>query len=99
MSFKKLLGIISIVIVVMFALMLTTSYAWYSFEAGSTTFNAVTSNDPPVIAAVPQPNNTRTAVPINSHKYFFICVPPYKIYTKIIFLKNTYVKSLKKQKK
>ena len=28
----------------MFSLMLATSYAWYSFSAGSTTFNAVTSD-------------------------------------------------------
>ncbi len=38
-----MLVVILIVILSMIGLMLTTSYAWYSFSAGSTTFNAVTS--------------------------------------------------------
>ncbi|MCI6266568.1 MAG: hypothetical protein MR598_06980 [Erysipelotrichaceae bacterium] len=67
MSFKKLLGIISIVIVVMFALMLTTSYAWYSFEAASTTFNAVTSNDDVIVSFQRgEYIDTNIAVPIAS---------------------------------
>ena len=45
MSYKKLLGVILIIIAVMFTLMLTTSYAWYSFSEGSTSFNASTNND------------------------------------------------------
>ncbi len=44
MKYKKLLFVIIIIIGVMFSLMLATSYAWYSFSAGSTTFNAVTSD-------------------------------------------------------
>ena len=45
LSFKKLLGIISIIIVVVFSLMLTTSYAWYSFENARTSVSGVTNND------------------------------------------------------
>ena len=45
MSLRKMLGIISVVIIVMFSLMLTTSYAWYTFENASTTFSSVTNND------------------------------------------------------
>lgn len=42
MRLKKLLLVMLIIIVFMFSLMLTTSYAWYSFERGSTTFDAET---------------------------------------------------------
>ncbi|MBQ8681901.1 MAG: hypothetical protein IJ509_03215 [Bacilli bacterium] len=67
MSFKKLLGIISIVIVVMFSLMLTTSYAWYSFEEGSTTFDVVTNNDDIIVSYQKgEYISTNIAVPIVS---------------------------------
>ena len=67
MSYKKLLGVILIVIGAMFALMLTTSYAWYSFEAGSTTFDAVTNNDDILVSFAHGPAiNTEIAVPISS---------------------------------
>ena len=42
MRLKKLLLVMLIIIVFMFSLMLTTSYAWYSFERGSTIFDAET---------------------------------------------------------
>ena len=45
MSFKKMLGLITIVIVSVFTLMLTTSYAWYSYENASTKFDVVTADD------------------------------------------------------
>ena len=45
MSFKKMLGIITIMIVLVFSMMLSTSYAWYTFENASTTFEGVTNND------------------------------------------------------
>ena len=67
MSFKKLLGIISIVIIVVFSMMLTTSYAWYSFENASTVFEAVTNNDDIVISYQRSEYiNTSIAVPISS---------------------------------
>ena len=34
----------------------------------------------PAIAALPHPKSTKIAVPINSHKYFFIKNPPSLIY-------------------
>ena len=67
MSFKKLLGIISVVVIVMFALMLTTSYAWYSFNAGSTTFSAITNNDDISVSFQRGDYiNTNVAVPLQS---------------------------------
>jgi hypothetical protein len=45
MEFKKFLGVISIFIVVMFVLMLVSSYAWYSFSNGNTVFKTETLND------------------------------------------------------
>lgn len=44
-----MLGIISIVIVVVFSMMLSTSYAWYSFENVSTSFQGMTNNDDIII--------------------------------------------------
>ena len=44
-----MLGIISIVIVVVFSMMLSTSYAWYSFENASTSFQGMTNNDDIII--------------------------------------------------
>ena len=45
MSLRKMLSLILLVVVVMFSLMLSTSYAWYSFNNASTEFDLVTSND------------------------------------------------------
>ena len=65
MSFKKFLGIISIVIVLVFSMMLTTSYAWYSFETASTTFNGVTNNDDIKVSFQKgEYINTSTAIPV-----------------------------------
>ncbi len=67
MSYKKMLIVILIVILTMFGLMLTTSYAWYSFQAGSTTFNAITSNkDVEVTFLKGEYINNTVAVPIKS---------------------------------
>ena len=44
MKYKKLLFTILVVVMVMFTLMLATSYAWYSFKEGSTTFDTTTSD-------------------------------------------------------
>lgn len=65
MSYKKLLTVILVIIGGMFALMLTTSYAWYSYEEASTTFDVGTNSDDITVtfskgAAI----NTTTAVPI-----------------------------------
>ena len=67
MSFKKTLGIISLFVFAMFALMLSSSYAWYSFTNASTSFNVGTSSDD--IEVIYKNNNyisTITAVPISS---------------------------------
>ena len=67
MKYKKLLLIILIVIAVMFSLMLATSYAWYSFSAGSTTFNTVTSDkDVEIRFLKGEYINNDAAVPISS---------------------------------
>ncbi len=44
MSYKKMLFVIIAVIVGIFTMMFATSYAWYSFNAGSTSFDTETSN-------------------------------------------------------
>ena len=67
MKLKKMLLVISIVIISMFSLMLATSYAWYSFDNAKTTFTAVTNND--IIDVSFQSGeyiNTSIAVPITS---------------------------------
>ncbi len=67
MKYKKLLFVIIIIIGVMFSLMLATSYAWYSFSAGSTTFNAVTSDkDVDVRFIKGEYINNTLAVPISN---------------------------------
>ena len=69
MSFKKLLLVITIIIVSMFALMLTTSYAWYSFENGSTTFEAETESEDIFVSYQDgEYINTDIAVPVNSEQ-------------------------------
>ncbi len=44
MNFKKLLLIITISIILVFSLMMLTSYAYYTFSGGSTSFNKTTYN-------------------------------------------------------
>lgn len=67
LSFKKLLGIISVVIFVMFVMMLTTSYAWYSFENAKTSFEVATNNDNvEIYFQRGEYINTNVAVPITS---------------------------------
>lgn len=67
-EYKKLLFTIIIVIGIVFSFMLATSYAWYSFSAGSTTFDTVTSNKDVEISFIKGEyiNNT-LAVPISSN--------------------------------
>ena len=67
MRLKKLLFVITIIVVTMLSLMLATSYAWYSFENGSTTFDAVTNNDSIIVSyQTGEYINTDIAVPISS---------------------------------
>ena len=62
-----MLGIISIVIIVVFSMMLTTSYAWYSFENASTSFQGMTNNDDIIINYQHgEYINTMIALPISS---------------------------------
>lgn len=69
LSFKKLLSVISVVIFAMFILMLTTSYAWYAFENGSTTFDVATNNDNVIVSFQRgEYINTSVAVPISSNQ-------------------------------
>ena len=65
LSLKKLLGIISVVIIVVFSMMLTTSYAWYSFGNASTVFEGITNNDDIIISyQTDEYINTTIAIPI-----------------------------------
>ena len=67
MRLKKLLFVITIIVITMLSLMLATSYAWYSFENGSTTFDAVTNNDSIIVSyQTGEYINTDIAVPISS---------------------------------
>ena len=67
MSLKKLLGIITVVIIVVFSMMLATSYAWYSFESTSTVFEGVTNNDDIIVSyKTGEYINTSVGVPINA---------------------------------
>ena len=65
MSLKKMLGIITVVIVSVFALMLTTSYAWYSYENASTKFDVVTATDNvEIVFQAGDYINTQDAIPV-----------------------------------
>ena len=67
MKYKKLLFTILIIVTVMLVLMLATSYAWYSFSTGATTFDAVTSNKDVDIRFIKgEFINDTVAVPIES---------------------------------
>ncbi|MEE3343331.1 MAG: hypothetical protein VZS44_04490 [Bacilli bacterium] len=65
MDFKKTLLVILTFITCMFALMLASSYAWYSYTNGSTTFDVVTNNeDINVTYTTGMYIDTQTALPI-----------------------------------
>ena len=67
LSFKKFLGIISILIFAVFAMMFGTSYAWYSYKDASTEFDVTTSNNDIVVTFQRgEYINTNIAVPITS---------------------------------
>lgn len=67
LNLKKLLGIISVVIIVVFSMMLTTSYAWYSFGNASTVFEGMTNNDDIIVSyRTDEYINTTIAIPISS---------------------------------
>lgn len=69
MSFKKLLVVTSVIIFSMFGLMLATSYAWYSYEGGSTTFDGVTKADDLLISYQNgEYINTSIAVPVSEEQ-------------------------------
>ena len=58
-----------IIIVGMFSLMLTTSYAWYSYENASTIFEGVTNNDDILVSYQSgEYINTSIAIPISSNE-------------------------------
>lgn len=67
MSFKRLLFLMLFIIVGMFSLMLTTSYAWYAYDNASTVFEGMTSNDDILVSYQSgEYINTSIAVPISS---------------------------------
>lgn len=69
MELKKTFVVFLAYIAFVFVLMLTTSYAWYSFSNGSTTFEAVTGDrDRDIVVMYDSGShiNTTTAIPINS---------------------------------
>lgn len=69
MKFKKLLLVISVIIICMFGLMLTTSYAWYSFENASTYFETVTKTEDIYVSYQDgEYINTDIAVPVSSEQ-------------------------------
>ena len=45
MSFRKTLSLITVFVLSMFVLMLSSSYAWYSFTNARTTFDTLTSDE------------------------------------------------------
>ena len=67
MDFKKTLVVILVFVVFMFVLLLTGSYAWYSFTNAGTSFDVVTNNDDiKVIYHTGMYIDTTTALPISS---------------------------------
>lgn len=67
MSFRKTLSLITLFVMSMVILMLSSSYAWYSFSNASTTFDVLTSNeDIRVTYNSSRFISTVTAVPISS---------------------------------
>ncbi len=68
MSFRKTLSVITVFVLSMVVLMLSSSYAWYSFSNASTKFSTLTNNED--IKVVYKNSNfisTITAVPISSN--------------------------------
>ena len=66
MSFRKFLLIATIIIVIVFAIILGTSYAWYTVSGGSTDFKSVTTEaDLNIIYAQNKIVKTTTSIPIN----------------------------------
>ena len=66
MDFKKTLLVILTFVTCMFALMLASSYAWYSYVNGSTVFDVVTNDeDINVTYSTGMYIDTKTAVPIS----------------------------------
>ena len=69
MDFKKTLLVILTFITCMFALMLASSYAWYSYKNGSTKFSVVTNNeDINVTYTTGMYIDTKTALPISEEE-------------------------------
>ncbi|MBR3162419.1 MAG: hypothetical protein IKF19_06795 [Bacilli bacterium] len=69
MDFKKTLLVILTFVTCMFALMLVSSYAWYSYVNGSTTFDVVTNNeDINVTYTTGMYIDTKTALPITKEE-------------------------------
>ena len=69
MDFKKTLLVILTFVTCMFALMLASSYAWYSYTNGSTTFDVVTNNeDINVTYQTGMYIDTKTALPITKEE-------------------------------
>ena len=69
MSFRKMLGIITVVIISLFTLMLTTSYAWYSYENASTKFDVVTADDNvDIVYQRGEYINTESAIPLKKNE-------------------------------
>ena len=69
MDFKKTLLVVLTFVTCMFALMLASSYAWYSYTNGSTTFDVVTNNeDINVTYTTGMYIDTKTALPITKEE-------------------------------
>lgn len=69
MDFKKTLLVILTFVTCMFALMLASSYAWYAYTNGSTTFDVVTNNeDINVTYTTGMYIDTKTALPITKEE-------------------------------
>lgn len=65
MSFRKTMLIITGIIITMFLISLSTSYAWYTYSGGATDFDSITSEvDLNVIYAQSQIITTTTSLPI-----------------------------------
>lgn len=62
-----MLGVILVVVVSVFGLMLTTSYAWYSYESTSTKFDVVTADeDIDIVFQKGDFINTESAIPLKA---------------------------------
>ena len=69
MSFRKMMLIITGIVITMFLLSLSTSYAWYTYSGGATDFDSITSEvDLNVIYAQSQIITTTTSLPIKDEE-------------------------------